>query len=74
MGEVCPPERGPSIGDIVREVSWLAVACRPPPVAANVGWALRPTAQSGRAGKGCCWDEVVEVYVRRDEEDVVEDD
>jgi hypothetical protein len=33
---------------------------------------FRPTAQSGRGGKGCC-DEVVDVYVCRDEEEVEDD-
>ena len=45
--------------------SWLPLA--------NVGWALRPTAQSGRGGKGCCED-AVDVYVRRELDDVVVED
>lgn len=32
-----------------------------------------PTAQSGRGGRGCC-DDVVDVYVRLDDDEVVEDD
>lgn len=47
-------------GDIVREC------------AERVGWAFSPTAQSGRAGRGCF--EEVEVNVRWDDEDVVDDD
>lgn len=50
--------------------------CRDPGVSrpVSVDCALRPTAQSGRGGNGCC-DDAVDVYVRRDaEEDVVEDD
>jgi len=39
---------------------------------AKVGCALRPTAQSGRGGSGCCED-AVEVYVLREEE-LVDDD
>jgi hypothetical protein len=59
------------MGDIVREfVSECCCSWRRP---ANVGWAFSPTAQSGRAGRGCC-DDVVEVYVRREEDDVVDED
>ena len=39
----------------------------------GAGEGLNPTAQSGRGGNGCC-DDVVDVYVRRDDDDVVEDD
>lgn len=75
IGEVCPFEfdRGGEMGDIVRELvrEWSERWARPP-VAAKVGCALRPTAQSGRGGKGCC-DDVVDVYVRLEEEEVVEE-
>jgi len=40
---------------------------------ANVGWAFSPTAQSGRAGRGCC-DDVVEVYVRREDDEAVDEE
>lgn len=39
----------------------------------SVACAFRPTAQSGRAGRGCC-DDAVDVYVRRDDDEVVEDE
>lgn len=39
-----------------------------------MGCALIPTAQSGRGGRGCCCEDVVDVYVRREEEEVVEED
>lgn len=48
------------MGDIVRE--FVSECCCSWTRPANVGWAFRPTAQSGRAGRGCC-DDVVEVYV-----------
>ena len=35
---------------------------------------MSPTAQSGRAGSGCLDEVDVDVYVRREDEDVVEDD
>ncbi len=50
---------------MVRELGFVWSWCR---VDDKVGCALRPTAQSGRAGKGC-FDEV-DVNVRRDEDDV----
>ena len=57
------------MGDMLRELlsEWSVWRL------AKVGCALRPTAQSGRGGKGCCCDEVVEVNVRREDDDVDED-
>ncbi len=70
IGELCPFDRGGEMGDIVREPVCERSWWRAP---ASVGCAFRPTAQSGRAGNGCC-DDVVDVNVRREEEDVVDDD
>lgn len=54
-------------GDMVREFT-----SEPWCVLDNVGCALRPTAQSGLGGSGCF--EEVEVNVRCDEDEVVEED
>ncbi len=37
------------------------------------GIRFRPTAQSGRAGRGCCCCDDVDVYVLRDDDDVDDD-
>lgn len=52
----------------MREFGFAWSWCRGPD---SVGCALRPTAQSGRGGRGC-FDEV-DVIVRRDEEEEEED-
>ena len=39
-----------------------------------MGWGFNPTAQSGRGGNGCCCEEAVDVYVRREDDEVVDDD
>lgn len=62
------PFRAGDPRELFTEESWCrgCAECR-------VGWGFKPTAQSGRAGSGCC-EEAVDVYVRRDDEEVVEDD
>lgn len=56
-------------GDMVREFGLLWSWWRPED---NVGCAFNPTAQSGLGGKGCF--EEVDVYVRCDEEEAVDED
>lgn len=60
------------VGDMLRELLLLSCLERG---GCRVGCALMPAAQSGLAGRGCKdGAETLDMYVRRDEDEFVEDD